>query len=344
MEKTTCSLQSSRRKIILAFAILYVVWGSTYLAIKVAIDTVPPLMMGSLRFIIAGLLLYCVLPASERERPTLRQWRSAAIIGGLLLTVGNGGVVLSEKWISTGIVSLLVAMTPMFIAVLESFPKFAIGRRKAAGLILGTSGISMLVNPASFASGNVNLAGIIVLLIASSSWAIGSIYSRSAEKPRSTMMFVAMQMVCGGIALGALSLTMGEHVHFDVRTVSAQSLFAVAYLIVFGSILGYGAYIWLLRNVSPTRVSTYAYVNPVIAVFLGWAVCGEPLGPATMGAAALILGAVWLINSKSREIEAPPAVADPPVAVLVAVEIGELNLPESVVRKDLAVTRGNVKG
>lgn len=388
MTKTTCSLKSCRN-IIVAFAILYIVWGSTYLAIKVAIETLPPLMMASTRFIVAGILTYCFLPKGERTRPTLEQWRSAAIIGCLLLAAGNGGVVLSEKWIPSGIVSLIVAMTPMVIAILEFFAQRtkareeqAVGEhqkrlsgestepnhmkakqtatssvqtesRKIFGLLLGTAGIAMLVSPDSFSSGHMEFLPMGLLLLASLSWSVGSLYSRSAAKPASTMLFVAMQMVCGGLALGALSLLTGEHLTFNIRAVSSASLLALAYLIVFGSILGYGAYIWLLQHVSPTRVSTYAYVNPVIAVLLGWAAAGEPITLRTLAATPLILCAVWLINSKSKatlpqstqEKQERQLPDDSQPSAQPAIPSTLSAAPATVgVTKGLATTRGHMKG
>lgn len=300
MANTNFSLVPSSRNVFIAFAILYVVWGSTYLAIKIAIDTMPALMMGSVRFLIAGTGLYCFLLAKERVQPTLKQWCSAAVIGLMLLAVGNGGVILAEKSIPTGMASLLGAVTPMLIALMESFPRFDLDKRKFAGLAIGTLGIACLVGPAEiFVSGNSTMQGVLLLLMACVSWSVGSIYSRSAERPQSTLLFVAMQMICGGLALGAVSLGLGEHLNFNPLLVSGQSVLALLYLIVFGSLLGYGAYVWLLQHVNATRVSTYAYVNPIVAVLLGWGFAGEVLGMQTLFSGLAILVAVWLINSKS---------------------------------------------
>lgn len=300
MANTNFSLVPSSRNVFIAFAILYIVWGSTYLAIKIAIDTMPALMMGSVRFLIAGTGLYCFLLAKEQVKPTFKQWCAAAVIGFMLLTVGNGCVILAEKSIPTGMASLLGAMTPMLIALLENFPRVEFDKRRLAGLAIGTAGIGCLVGPAEvFASGNATMQGVLLLLLACLSWSVGSIYSRSAERPSSTLLFVAMQMICGGLALGAVSFGLGEHVNFNPQLISTESVIALAYLIVFGSLLGYGAYVWLLQHVNPTRVSTYAYVNPVVAVLLGWAFAGEALGMQTLMAGIAILAAVWLINSKA---------------------------------------------
>lgn len=302
MANTTSSFVPSSRNIFIAFAILYIVWGSTYLAIKIAIDTMPAFMMGATRFLIAGGGLYCFMRVKEGVRPTLKQWMSAALIGFLLLAVGNGGVILAEKTIPTGMASLLGAMTPMMIALMENFPRVEMDRKRLTGLMVGTVGILTLVGPAAFANTGSTLQGVLLLLIACLSWSVGSIYSRSAEKPQSTLMFVSMQMLCGGFALAVVSLATGEHVAFNPSLVSSQSVMALLYLIIFGSLLGYGAYVWLLQNVNPTRVSTYAYVNPIVAVLLGWAFAGEAPGIHTGVAAVTILLSVWMINSSSAKL------------------------------------------
>lgn len=342
MKTTPCSSCPPKKLLILAFAVLYIVWGSTYLAIKVAIETLPPYMMASTRCILAGLILFAFLPASARTGIKIKHWQSAAIIGSLLLGIGNGGVVIAEKTIPSGIVSLLVALTPMFIALLEHFPKLKIEKRQICGLLCGSLGILLLVGPGCLLnSAAFNWSAMLILFVACLSWSVGSIYSRTVEKPPSTMVYIAMQMIFGGAFLSLFSLAAGEYQGFSLQQVSAESIRALLYLIGFGSILGYGAYIWLLQNVSPSKVSTYAYVNPIIAVLLGWLLGGESLGVNTVAATAFILGAVWLISSKpeaSKQIEATGA------KILPAIPCAEEACAQPPQRKELSVTRGHLKG
>jgi drug/metabolite transporter (DMT)-like permease len=344
MNTTTSSSCPSKRHLILAFSILYIVWGSTYLAIKFAIETLPPYMMASVRCILAGLILFAFLPASARVGITRKHWQSAAIIGSLLLGIGNGGVVIAEMSIPSGVVSLLVALTPMLIALLEHFPKVKVERRQLSGLLCGSLGILLLVGPQCLLNNTTfSWSAILTLFVACLSWTIGSIYSRTVEKPASTMVYIAMQMICGGLFLSIFSAVAGEYQGFNIRQVSAESIWALFYLIGFGSILGYGAYIWLLQNVSPSKVSTYAYVNPIIAVLLGWLLGGESLGVNTIVAAAFILAAVWLINSKSKK-EKQDDQREPSELLPVAASLEQVCALEPVVQKELSVTRGHVKG
>jgi drug/metabolite transporter (DMT)-like permease len=306
LSQREATVMPGKGKIVLAFLILYVVWGSTYMAIKYAIDTLPPFMMGSIRFLVAGFGLYAILRFSGQAKPALRHWLSAAVVGVLLLAVGNGGVVLASRYVPTGVVSLMVAMTPVYIAILEHMGKGLPGGKTIAGLILGTLGIGLLISPAGLSSQAVsgiafNWFGILAVMVGSFAWSLGSIYSRRAHLPQSTMLAISMQMICGGIALSLCSFGLGEHVNFNLAQVSVRSLWAVAYLIVFGSLVGYTAYLWLLKHVSPSKVSTYAYVNPVIAVFLGWLMAGEVVSPKILLAGAVITCAVWLITQGNRK-------------------------------------------
>lgn len=296
----------SKAKIILAFLGIYVIWGSTYLAIKLAIDTLPPFMMASFRFLAAGLGFFAVLMMLGHERPKRRHWVSAAVLGTLLLSASNGSVVLATKTISTGYISLLIAMVPVYVAILEWLEnrKQKIEPKKVCGLLLGTAGIVTLIGPHNlFIPGAINWFGIAMVMFGSISWSVGTIYSRKAEKPDSLMVGIAMQMICGGAVLGLVSLIMGEHNQIANLHVSTTSLLAVAYLIVFGSIVGYSSYLWLLNHVSPSKVSTYAYVNPIVAIFLGWAFAGETISAQTLAAGAIILASVWLITAGKKKEE-----------------------------------------
>lgn len=299
---------STRTQMILAFLAIYIIWGSTYMAIKVAIDTVPPFMMTAARFLVAGLGMYAVLRMTGTSRPTLRNWVECSLIGTLLLAFGTGGVVIAEKYVPTGMVSLLVAMVPVYVAVLEHISKGMPNKKTLLGLLLGTVGIVVLIGPNSLMGhSSINWMGVGAVLLGSFSWAAGSVYSRKAQLPSSMMLSTAMQMICGGLVLALISVATGEHTAVEVSKISLNSVLAFVYLIVFGSLVGFSAYVWLLKNVSPSKVSTYAYVNPIIAVFLGWAMAGEQVTMQTFFAAAAILPAVWLITAggaKPKLVEA----------------------------------------
>jgi drug/metabolite transporter (DMT)-like permease len=278
-------------KIIAAFAAVYIIWGSTYLAILYAIETLPPFLMAAIRFLLAGtLLLAWSLPRATR-RPTRDEWRSAAIIGTLLLMGGNGAVVWAEQIVPSGVAALLVAVTPAWMVLLAWLwhrgerP----GVRTWLGLILGFGGLALLVGPDSMTgAGGIPILGVAVLMLGSLSWSTGSVYSKRAPQPPEPLLATGMQMLAGGSALLMAGLVTGEAARFDLAAVSLKSALALAYLTLFGAIVGYSAYIYLLRNVSAARVSTYAYVNPIVAVLLGWAFAGESLTPR-MGIAALII-------------------------------------------------------
>ena len=281
--------------VLLAFAALYVIWGSTYLGIRFAIETMPPFTMAGLRFLIAGSVLY----AWKRPRsaaPTRAHWRTAAIVGAFLLLGGNGGVTWAEQFVPSGIAALLVASTPMWMVVLDAARPGGVrpGPAVVLGLVVGLAGIAWLVGPSGLGE-PVNVGGALAVLGAALSWATGSIYQRSAPKADATLLNVAMQMLVGGGLLLALGLATGERL--DVAAVSTKSWLAMAYLIVFGALVGYSAYVWLLKVTTAARVSTYAYVNPVVAVLLGWALAGEPLGPRVLGAGAAVVLAVALITT-----------------------------------------------
>jgi len=293
----------SRTKIVTAFAAIYLIWGSTYLGIRFAIETIPPFLMGGVRFMVAGAGLYLFMRARGAPRPTLIQWRSAAVIGAFLILGGNGGVVWAEQFVPSGMAALLVAILPFWIVVVELIgpdhvrPSLGV----VIGLIAGIAGIVVLVGPSAITSpagsSNKILTGALVLMGSSLSWALGTIYSRTAPLPKSAFVATGMEMFSGGALLFLLAVITREPMQFDLAQVSARSIAGFAYLTTIGSLVGFTAFIWLLQHQPPSRVSTYAYVNPVVAVFLGWAIAGEPLTLRTVIAAAIIIGAVALITT-----------------------------------------------
>jgi drug/metabolite transporter (DMT)-like permease len=285
--------------LVAGFATVYILWGSTYLAIRIGVETIPPFIMGAIRFLVAGSALY--LFVRPRERPTLSQWKSAAIVGVLLLVFGNGAVMWAEQKVPSGIASLIVAVVPLWMVLLDWGRRG--GKRPTvmvmAGVVLGLAGLAILVNPFAPSATAVDRVGALVLLGGSLSWAAGSIYSKHAPQHPKPLVGPAMQMLAGGAGLAVLSVLSGELFHLEPRAISTHSMLAVLYLVIFGSLVGYSVYIWLLRVATASAVSTYAYVNPVVAVFLGWLILSEPLTPRTLVAAAVIVGAVALITRGS---------------------------------------------
>ena len=304
----------SRTKIIAAFAAIYIIWGSTYLGIRFAIETIPPFLMGGVRFMIAGAVLYFFMRARGEPRPSLIQIRNSAIIGGAFILCGNGAVVWTEQFVPSGIVALLVAILPFWIVVIEWLGPSRIrpSLGVSIGLIVGIAGIVFLIgpdalNPSAGSRGSI-LPGALVLMASSLAWALGTIYSRHAELPRSAFTATGLEMLLGGTMLFIVSIIVREPMQFDLASVSARSLAGFVYLTTIGSLVGFTAFIWLLQHQPPSRVSTYAYVNPVVAVFLGWAIAGEPLALRTVIAAAIIIGAVALITT-ARSSSPPPVEA-----------------------------------
>lgn len=286
--------------VIAAFAAVYIIWGSTYLAIRFAVATLPPFLLAGVRFTVAGTILSAFALARGAERPTKANWKAAAIVGLLLFPAGNGVVVWSETRIDSGLAALLVATEPLWIVLLV----WARGGHRArpralaiAGIVAGFLGLIVLVGPSSLAgAGGVDLTAAVALVGASCSWALGSVYAMRAPLPRAPLLAAGLEMVAGGAALVLIALLTGEVSHLAPSAISARSLIALGYLIVFGSLIGFTAYSWLVGTVSPARLSTYAYVNPVIAVFLGWAIAGEAITWRIAIAAGIIVGAVVLIT------------------------------------------------
>jgi drug/metabolite transporter (DMT)-like permease len=282
--------------VIAAFAAIYIIWGSTYLGILLAIETIPPFLMAGARFFLAGLILLALTWKSLRAMPTRTQLRNSAVIGLLLLFGGNGAVVLSEKMVPSGLAALLVSMVIVWVVLLEwASPG---GKRPTkpivGGLVLGVIGLLVLVGPSLRGNGNLRLAGIVLLMFGSLSWAAGTVLARHIELPKSGTLSTAVQMLAAGAAFLLLSPMMREH----LGPVSTKSLLGFLYLVTFGSLVAFSAFVWLLKVSTPAKIATYAYVNPVVALFLGWAFAGEPLSLRTIIASAIIIGAVALITTE----------------------------------------------
>ncbi|MCC6739285.1 MAG: EamA family transporter [Planctomycetia bacterium] len=291
------SPRPSAAKVAVALAAVYVIWGSTYLAIRFAIDTLPPFTMAGARFLAAGLAMYAVVRARGTPRPEPGHWPGAALIGGLMLLGGNGAVCWAERSVATGMASLLIATVPLWAVLLGAMlPGGRLpGPRVAAGILVGLAGVALLVRP--WQGGAVDPAGAAALLFGAASWAAGSVLSRRVRLPESPLVATAMEMIAGGALLLVAGAAAGEWPRLDPHAVTLKSALAVAYLAVFGSIVGFTAFVWLLRHTSAVVATSYAYVNPLVAVLLGWAFAGEQPTPLTALAGALVVGAVALIST-----------------------------------------------
>ena len=290
----------ARSALVLAFASIYVIWGSTYLAIRVAIETMPGFLMAGVRFVTAGALLYAWSRWRGAPRPTLQQWRPNLVIGILLLLGGNGLVVWAEQFVPSGITALIIGAQPLFFVVTEWL--WPGGTRPSAitfgALLLGFAGVAWLAAPWRAGSGaGFDLAGVGAILTACASWALGSIYARHARHGVDPMLASSLQMIAGGAALCLLAWAHGDFAHVDVTAFSARSWTAFVYLIFFGSIVGFSTFVWLLKHSTPARVATYAYVNPIVAVALGALILHEPVTGRTVIASAVIIGAVIVIST-----------------------------------------------
>lgn len=293
----TANERTSRILLIGAFLVVYLIWGSTYLAIKYAIETLPPLLMAGTRFVLAGGILYGLMRLRGSPTLTRDNWLASGIVGCFLLVGGNGGLVWAERSLPSGLAALLIATEPLWV-VLLSWSHLRQRRRRGQvllGVLIGFSGIWFLVNPVNIAKGGLSVSSIVVLG-AAASWAVGSLYALRAPLPASSLLASSMQMLVGGAVLLLVGSLKGELAHSVFTNVSARSLGAFFYLVVFGSIISFTAYNWLLRVASPTLVATYAFVNPVVAVGLGWILAGERLSIRSGIAGALIVVSVVLIT------------------------------------------------
>jgi drug/metabolite transporter (DMT)-like permease len=290
-----------KTKIWVALLALYVVWGSTYLAIRFTVETVPPFLSASLRFLISGAILFIWRRAAGDATPTRGNWKATAIVGTLLLLGGNGLVSLAEKTVPSGIAALVIATSPFWLTLFEAFR--AGGNKpnwlSILGLVVGFSGVFLLIGPAEITGSEqkIETFGAIILLIAPFLWSLGSIYARGADMPKSTLLSTGMQMLTGSVSLFVASAATGELNGFSFGEVTTRSWLGLIYLITFGSLVGFVAYGWLLHNAPVSLTSTYAYVNPVVAVFLGWLLASEELNARIALASAIIIGSVVIINS-----------------------------------------------
>jgi drug/metabolite transporter (DMT)-like permease len=304
--------RSSPALIILAFAAVYVVWGSTYLAIRYAIETLPPFLMAATRFLAAGAFLFAWAGFSgDSIRLSFAQWRRAFIIGALLFLGGNGGVTWAEKYIASGLTALLVATEPLWVVMFNwGLSHKRPNTKVLLGVAIGLAGVALLVSDGltgGKAGRLMSLVGAGVVIAAALAWAGGSVYSSRRPIKASTLMASGMQMLAGGSLLLLLGLFTGEFKRLNFANTSWVSIGALVYLIVFGSIVAFTAYNWLLRNVTVARAATYAYINPVVAVLLGWLIASEPLTPRMLVAAAVIVGSVALITTYGAESVTMPS-------------------------------------
>jgi drug/metabolite transporter (DMT)-like permease len=297
------SVQSNRKHlitVILAFAAVYIIWGTTYLGIRLAIETIPPFFMAGSRVLTAGTILYLFLRLRGAPKPTRLHWRSAVIVGALLLGGGSGLVTWAEQEVPSGTAALIIATVPLWIALFD-WLLFCGGRpdrRVTAGLILGLIGIFLLIGPGQIlGTADFSFFFLFVLLLSPILWSFGSLYSRGATLPKDAFMGSAMEMIGGGVVLLVAGLLTGEQAQLNLAAISRTSFFVWLYLIFFGSIIAFSAYIWLLKEVPATKATTYTYVNPVIAVFLGWLILDETITPITILSSAIIITAVILIQT-----------------------------------------------
>ncbi len=295
--------QSLNTKIWLALLALYIVWGSTYLGIRIAIETIPPFLHAAIRFFISGLIIVIWQRISGQPLSTGKQWISCTIIGTLLLVGGNGTVAWAEQFIPSGIAALIVAAVPMFMVMIEALrpggarPNW----QSILGLCIGFVGIYILIGPSDHLNeSSLNPWGVLALLGACVSWSMGSVYSKSAELPASSFMTTGVEMLMGSIGLFVVSLFTHELHGWSINAVSMPSMLSLLYLIFVGSIVGFGSYIWLLKHAPISLVSTYAYVNPIVAILLGSWIAHESVGPHIWLAAAIIIGSIMLVKNKKK--------------------------------------------
>lgn len=304
--------EPSRGLVIAAFAAVYVIWGSTYLGIRIAITSIPPLLMAGSRFLLAGIILYTIMRMSGVAKPARKHWIGATVIGALLLLGGNGGVSWAQQTVPSGITALIIAAVPLWIMLVDwlrprgTRPTFLV----LLGLCIGFAGVLMIVSSRNQLGARiVDPVGGIVLLLATLSWAFGSVYSRHASKPDSALLAISMQMIAGGVSQLLTGFALGEAQQFHPAAITSASAWSFVYLTLIGSLVGFTAYVWLLQVSTPAKVSTYAYVNPIIAVLLGYLVLSEPFPKSVAMSGALVLAAVVLITHKRpvTSATAPPA-------------------------------------
>jgi drug/metabolite transporter (DMT)-like permease len=298
---------------VLAFFAVYVIWGSTYLAIRIGIETIPPFLMAGSRFLVAGVPLVVLALARGAPRPVASEWRAAALVGVLMLVGGNGLVTWAEQTVLSSVAAVLIALVPLWMALFDRvlFRGPPLGPLTLTGIALGFAGVVVLMSGSGADGAPGTFAGRIAVVVASMLWALGSLASRRSVLPRSPMLSVGMQMTVAGAVMLAIAGVRGEWARVDPSAVSARSLLALGYLALFGSIVALSAYLWLLRTTTAAAVSTYAFVNPVVAVVLGWLLGGEHLDGRALVAASLIVSAVLcLYRVRARPRRRDRAVVD----------------------------------
>jgi drug/metabolite transporter (DMT)-like permease len=291
-------------KILLAFGIIYFVWGSTYLAIRIGVREVPPFMLAGMRFLVSGVVLYGWMRLKGAPPPSRRQWAGATLLGTLIFLVDYGCLFWAEQRVPSGIAAVVLATIPVFITLLEIIflRTQRLTVRLGFALLLGLCGVAVLTGQSfSFGEVPINRAGAFALIVASFTWSVATILTRRLPLPDSKPMSAAAQMITGGVQLFILAALSREFVGFHWQTVSWNAWLALIYLIIFGSIAGFTAYVWLLHYESPTKVGTYAYVNPMVAVAVGYFIGGEAVGRRTLlGALLILVSVITIVTSPKR--------------------------------------------
>jgi drug/metabolite transporter (DMT)-like permease len=314
----TIKNKPSTTAFVIAFASIYIIWGSTYLGIRVAVETIPPFFMGAGRFLLAGSILMLLVRSRGAPKPTARQWRDNVFIGTFLLLGGNGFVSWAEQTLPSGLTALIIGIQPVFMVLTEWFWRGGVRPTKTTfiGLLLGFAGVAYLAAPwETTSTSGVNLPAIGLVLLACASWAYGSIWSRHVKNPAPPPFLASSIQMLGGSGARILGgIVHGELSTFNLSAISGHSIAAFFYLAFVGSLVGFSTFVWLMKHTTPARVSTYAYVNPIVAVFLGWLILDEPITTRTLLAAAIIIAAVVIVTTqKSRK----PAAATEPLPPLV---------------------------
>lgn len=296
--------------VVVALGLVYLIWGSTYLGISIADESIPPLLMAGVRFVIAGVALYAGCRLAGVPNPTRRQWFSGAVVGACLLAGGNGTVVVVEQYVPSGITALLVALVPMWTVVLLWMRRNGTrpALRTLVGVVIGLVGVGLLVLHGGGAGGQFLNPLALLLILSTGSWAWGSLYAQRSDLPASPLMSTAVEMLTGGVVLLGMAAVTGEPARIAAMTITARSIYALGYLIVFGSLVAYSAFTWLLKNASASLISTYAYVNPMVAVILGSLLNHEAMSVWTVASAAIIVAAVVLITLPKRRRADSPAI------------------------------------
>ena len=307
----------SRLKIYLAFAAIYLIWGSTFLGIRFTIETMPPLFMSGTRFLLAGLILYLFARLQGNPNPEPKQFKTSAIIGVFLVLIGNGGVAWAEQAVPSSMAALLIATVPLWITLLGYlfFGKPKPGVKTMVGLFLGLAGVLVLIGPDNLmGQGDMDVFSTLVIVAGTVSWAFGSLYAARGKNVAAPIMSSAIQMITGGALQIIVGFIIGEYTDLNFAAFSTKSILAFCYLVVFGSLIGFSSYSWLIRVAPPSRVATYAFVNPLVAVLLGWFFANEAITSQMLLAGLLILPSVILIlqaNAKKEQAPAPAILAKP---------------------------------